>query len=385
FDTLLLNQTTGNGSLDAANSTYLPYYLHSVSVSAGYVLFNLLVLLLCVGGNALVCLVVLRNRSMRSVINLFILNLAVSDLLVGIFCVPTTLIDSLITSGLPFLRNTWTYLFDHSKPPSVTPPFWLYHNRRVPITALLAILLIWLLAFAIIFPSAATLTVMHLQDTYMVQGNQTYPLFVCYEDWPRPRLQRIYTTVIFVHVYLAPLGLISVMYGYISIKLVSKLQQAGLARVVKMFIMVAVLFLVSWLPLWMLMLLAIYRDLDQHQIDFLSSYLFPIAHWLAFSNSGINLVIYGFYSENFRRGFQAVVVCHSCVPMEAPTSSGCCWSALPPNKVSSRNPGVSARSLPHTDQRLTVFPRGMPPGIQGILLEGINRIAAPNQVTSAWE
>jgi neuropeptide FF receptor 1 len=34
---------------------------------------------------------------MRTVTNMFILNLAVSDLLVGIFCMPTTLVDNLIT------------------------------------------------------------------------------------------------------------------------------------------------------------------------------------------------------------------------------------------------------------------------------------------------
>ncbi|KAL4609271.1 neuropeptide FF receptor 1-like [Arapaima gigas] len=408
---VMRNLSAGNGSLDAveANSTYLPYYLHSVGVAAGYVLSYLLVLLLCVGGNGLVCLVVLRNRNMRSVTNLFILNLAVSDLLVGIFCVPTTLIDSLIT-GWPFSQFTCT-MSNLIQGMSVSASVFTlvaiavdrfmgivypFRHRMRRVTALLAILLIWLLAFAIIFPSAATLTVMHLQDTYMVQGNQTYPLFVCYEDWPRPELRRIYTTVIFAHVYLAPLGLISVMYGCISIKLVTKLRQAGLAegrrarsrrkaKVVKMLVMVAVLFMVSWLPLWTLMLLADYRDLDQQQIDFLSSYLFPVAHWLAFSNSGINPVIYGFYNENFRRGFQAAVACGGCSPTQVPAWPGCCCAALPPNKVSSRNPGVSARSPPHTDQRLTALPQGTPQGIQGILLEGFNRISAPNQVTGAWE
>uniref|UniRef100_A0A673JXH3 G-protein coupled receptors family 1 profile domain-containing protein n=1 Tax=Sinocyclocheilus rhinocerous TaxID=307959 RepID=A0A673JXH3_9TELE len=40
------------------------------------------------------------NRRMRTVTNLFILNLAVSDLLVGVFCIPTTLVDNLITALL---------------------------------------------------------------------------------------------------------------------------------------------------------------------------------------------------------------------------------------------------------------------------------------------
>lgn len=86
-------------AVDSANRTYMPYYLHSTGMAISYILCYVVVLLLCVGGNVLVSLVVLRNRNMRSVTNLFILNLAISDLLIGVFCVPTTLIDSLISGG----------------------------------------------------------------------------------------------------------------------------------------------------------------------------------------------------------------------------------------------------------------------------------------------
>lgn len=62
-----------------------------------FIVAYVLIFLLCMVGNALVCFTVLRNRHMRTVTNMFILNLAVSDLLVGIFCMPTTLVDNLIT------------------------------------------------------------------------------------------------------------------------------------------------------------------------------------------------------------------------------------------------------------------------------------------------
>lgn len=88
-----------NSSLAAngINITFFPYYQHSLFVAAGYVLAYSFIFLLCMVGNILVCLIVLKNRRMRSVINLFILNLAISDLLVGIFCIPTTLVDNLVT------------------------------------------------------------------------------------------------------------------------------------------------------------------------------------------------------------------------------------------------------------------------------------------------
>ncbi|KAL0183451.1 hypothetical protein M9458_022826, partial [Cirrhinus mrigala] len=185
-----------------------------------------------------------------------------------------------------------------------------FHHRLRPVTAFFAIIFIWLFAFAIIFPSAATLTVLHLNDMYMVWDNQIYPLFVCFEDWPNVGMRRLYTLIIFVQVYLAPLGLISVMYSCIAAKLSNNLRENRVRsrrrmKVIKMLIMVAIVFMISWLPLWTLMLLTDYQDLDRQQIDFLSSYLFPAAHWLVFFNSGVNPIIYGFFNENFQRGFQA--------------------------------------------------------------------------------
>lgn len=92
---------TGNVNIStdagATNITYYPYYQHSLYVAASFVLAYFSIFLLCMVGNILVCLIVMENRHMRTVINLFILNLAVSDLLVGIFCIPTTLVDNLIT------------------------------------------------------------------------------------------------------------------------------------------------------------------------------------------------------------------------------------------------------------------------------------------------
>lgn len=79
------------------NITYVDFYLHKPSVAAVFTISYLLIFVVCMGGNGVVCFIVLRSRSMRTVTNVFILNLAISDLLVGIFCMPTTLVDNIIT------------------------------------------------------------------------------------------------------------------------------------------------------------------------------------------------------------------------------------------------------------------------------------------------
>uniref|UniRef100_A0A4W5RT49 Neuropeptide FF receptor 1 n=1 Tax=Hucho hucho TaxID=62062 RepID=A0A4W5RT49_9TELE len=322
------NYTTTN------NITYFPYYQHSLPVAASFILAYLFIFLLCMVGNVLVCLIVLGNRRMRTVTNLFILNLAVSDLLVGIFCIPTTLVDNLIT-GWPF-TNTVCKLSGLVQGMSVAASVFtlvaiavdrfrcIVYPFQPKITLLVAkatIAMIWVLAVVIMCPSAAALTVEEVADHYMVYSqnyNITYPLYSCYENFADPKMRKVYTTVLFAHIYLVPLALITVMYGRIGVKLYTSGGRPQISqkkiKVIKMLIVVALLFMLSWLPLWTLMLLTDYGGLGEEQLELLTGYIFPFAHWLAFSNSSVNPIIYGYFNENFKRGFQAVCQTNSCCP-----------------------------------------------------------------------
>ena len=55
-----------------------------------------LIFLLSVVGNTLVILTLVRHKKMRTITNMYLINLAVSDLLLAVFCMPFTLIPMLM-------------------------------------------------------------------------------------------------------------------------------------------------------------------------------------------------------------------------------------------------------------------------------------------------
>ena len=63
-----------------------------------------IVFLLGVVGNSFVVAVVYRNKRMHNVTNYFIVNLAIADVLVCIFCLPITLINNLFTGKITILH-----------------------------------------------------------------------------------------------------------------------------------------------------------------------------------------------------------------------------------------------------------------------------------------
>uniref|UniRef100_A0A2K6EU25 Neuropeptide FF receptor 2 n=1 Tax=Propithecus coquereli TaxID=379532 RepID=A0A2K6EU25_PROCO len=281
------------------NVTYVNYYLHRPQVAAIFIISYLLIFFLCIVGNTVVCFIVTRNKHMHTVTNLFILNLAISDLLVGIFCMPITLLDNIIAFRC------------------VVYPF---KSKLTIKTALVVIVVIWVLAITIMSPSAVML---HVQEEkyYRVRlssQNRSSPVYWCREDWPNRDMRKVYTTVLFASIYLAPLSLIVAMYARIGVSLCrtgvpptgrQSQEQWHVAsrrkqRVVKMLLIVALLFILSWLPLWTLMMLSDYADLSPNELRVINIYIYPFAHWLAFGNSSVNPIIYGFFNENFRRGFQ---------------------------------------------------------------------------------
>lgn len=77
----------------SATTTTLAYLLDTgrVQIPLYSVIF-----LLAVIGNSLVILTLVQNKRMRTITNLFLLNLAVSDLFLGVFCMPFTLVGTLL-------------------------------------------------------------------------------------------------------------------------------------------------------------------------------------------------------------------------------------------------------------------------------------------------
>ncbi|NXS79003.1 NPFF2 protein, partial [Erpornis zantholeuca] len=323
------------------NVSYVDFYLHQPSVAAVFISSYLLIFLLCMVGNGGVCFIILWSKHMRTVTNLFILNLAVSDLLVGLFCMPTTLLDNIIAGwpfgslvckmsgmvqGISVSASVFTLVaiaVDRFR--CIVHPF--KQKLSIP-TAVAIIAVIWILAVAIMCPSAVLLQVQEEKHFRVLlgSGNATRPVFWCREEWPDPGMRKIYTTILFANIYLAPLSLIVIMYARISISLSHTAMPGARKRsqeqrhsvwkrkqkAIKMLIVVTLLFTLSWLPLWTLMLLLDYASLSDLQLQLINVYIYPFAHWLAFFNSSINPIIYGFCNENFRRGFQAVFKLQLC-------------------------------------------------------------------------
>lgn len=60
------------------------------------ILLYSLIFLISILGNTLVIVVLIRNKRMRTVTNIFLLSLAISDLMLSFFCMPFTLIPNLL-------------------------------------------------------------------------------------------------------------------------------------------------------------------------------------------------------------------------------------------------------------------------------------------------
>ncbi|XP_072514790.1 neuropeptide FF receptor 1 like 3 [Salminus brasiliensis] len=441
-----INVTNSTNSTPEEQTLFSPYYQHSLGMAAVFILAYLFIFLLCMIGNGVVCLIVLRNRHMWTVTNVFILNLSISDLLVGIFCIPTTLVDNLIT-GWPF-SDVMCKLSGLVQGTSVCASVFtlvaiavdrfrcIVYPFKPKLTLLVAkatIGMIWLLALVIMFPSALMLTVEQERGHFTVHNdnyNLSYPLYSCYETWPDPQMRKVYTTVLFAHIYLVPLILIILMYGRIGAKLYSttvlvNIDQADAAphgkcpvsqrkiKVIKMLIVVALLFMLSWLPLWTLMLLTDYARPEGDQLELLTGYIFPFSHWLAFANSSVNPIIYGYFNENFKRGFRAVCQQTSCCSRGRRSrlgfkrsERGAEVSAHLDKALTSNNLSLGLRNRVYTDSDLTGCVRlemehrrvstelrgsGAEGGLGGTLikrelLENIERIS-PSGATiyQAWE
>lgn len=151
-------------------------------------------------------------------------------------------------------------------------------------------------------------------------------VMLCMEVWPNSLDGALYFLIgNMVFCYILPLILITMCYVLIWIKVwkrniptdtkdaqMERLQQKSKVKVVKMLVAVVILFVLSWLPLYVIFArIKLGGEIDTWEEEVLGIAT-PIAQWLGASNSCINPILYAFFNKKYRKGFVAIIKSRRC-------------------------------------------------------------------------
>ncbi|CAG9857806.1 unnamed protein product [Phyllotreta striolata] len=294
-------------------------------------------------GNCLVCVAVYRNHSMRTVTNYFIVNLAVADFLVILFCLPPSVIwDVTMTWWFGTgLCKIVLYLQSMSVTVSVLTLTFISLDRWYAICyplkfksttgkAKTAILIIWIIAMVCEIPEPISLSAVPL----ISNGSVNVIYFTqCKPEWSVD-VDMIFITVKMVFFFLIPLLFMIVAYSQIvrvlwksgemphqamnpggrmnmtggqlntfamNTNTSTEGQLKSRKKAAKMLVVVVGMFAICIFPV---NLLAVLRAANMLFHSDLNQILSLMSHWLCYANSAINPIIYNFMSGKFRKEFR---------------------------------------------------------------------------------
>lgn len=184
------------------------------------ILLYAIIFVCAVVGNSLVIITLVQRRRMRTVTNVFLLNLAVSDLLLGVFCMPTTLVGSILRNFV--LGGAMCKLIPYLQAVSVSVSAWTLvsislerffaivrplESRRWQTRshAYKVILLVWLCSMVTMLPIAV------LSQLVPLRGERKK----CREVWPNVTSERVFNVYLDVTLFLLPLVIMSFVYSCI--------------------------------------------------------------------------------------------------------------------------------------------------------------------------
>lgn len=280
-------------------------------------------------GNGLICLVVIRRPKMRTVINLFIFNLALSDLVLCSFGAPLTLVSmlstswtlglipcrihSMITACMVFVSSLTFTAVAIDRFCLVVYPFLRPITRT---TCIAAIVIIWIIAVGLTLPIAMQSFVIDLAEVF----NLTESTLVCTEIWDSIDNRKKYTIALFVVQFAYPLFLVSIAHASIAIKLKRNVKPGARSRdndalenrrrrrTNRMLSAVVTVFAVSWLPFNVVSLI---QELGEG--DPPSHVVHAAVYLLAVSSTWLNPLLYAWLNDNFRKEFHRMMPCIPCL------------------------------------------------------------------------
>ncbi|XP_047192213.1 neuropeptide Y receptor Y2, like isoform X3 [Scophthalmus maximus] len=299
-----------------------------LSVQVVLILAYSTIIVLGVLGNSLVIYVIYRFKSLRTVTNFFIANLAVADLLVNTLCLPFTLVYTL--QGEWKFGGTLCFLLPYAQGLAVHVSTVtlnvialdrhrciVYHleTRMRKDVCFGVIALTWVLSAVL----ASPLAIFREYGSFTLEPGHT--IQVCTEKWPGKSTDgTVYSISMLLLQYFLPLSIISFAYVRIWSKLrghVSPAESGGAGagserhrrrrKTTKMLVTMVVVFAVSWLPYHAFQLAT---DIDSAVLDMRDFHLlYTVFHVVAMCSTFANPLLYGWMNRNYRAAFLAVFKC----------------------------------------------------------------------------
>nr|QMS43313.1 short neuropeptide F receptor [Thaumetopoea pityocampa] len=291
-------------------------------VQVGFCILYTVIFVLGVFGNVLVCYVVFRNKAMQTVTNLYITNLALSDILLCIFAVPLTpmytflgrwIFGRLLCHLMPYAQGISVYISTLTLTSIAVDRFFVivfpFHPRMTLNKCIYIIIFIWVFSLVVTCPYGLY---MGIQTT----NNST---FYCEESWPSDKSRKIFGVFTTVLQFLLPFIIIAICYICVCIKLNDRARsKPGVKntkreeadrdrkrRTNRMLISMVAIFGISWLPL---NLINIFNDFYAQMTEW--SYYFVsffFAHSMAMASTCYNPILYAWLNDNFRKEFKQVL------------------------------------------------------------------------------
>lgn len=319
----LINGSIGSGKVDMKENRFIP---RDILLIVGYSALMIIALF----GNVLVCHVIFSRRRMRTVTNIFIANLAVSDLLLIILNVPFNLAKTMMTEWL--FGSAMCHIMNMSLITSVYASTFtltvialdrqrvlLYplRPRILKSGGLVVVAVIWIVSIMLALPYGIYSKTNEMD--FLVEK-----VLRCASFYPSETFEQYLTVFTILLQYVIPLTVIAVTYGRIVRRIwertdlgaVTAYQHACRSKhkkkSIKMLMLVVIVFAICWMPLNLYHLLTdLHPDSETFHYD---TTTFFACHWLAISSTCYNPFIYCWLNEAFRAEIKAVFRC--CCPVE---------------------------------------------------------------------
>ncbi|KAK3724320.1 hypothetical protein QZH41_001817 [Actinostola sp. cb2023] len=266
-------------------------------------------------GNSMVCVIILRRKTMKTVTNYFILNLAIADLALTCICIPFDIPVQEMNYVWPYggfmckilypLQTLALFASIYTLTAVSLTRYWaIVHPLRKQLTVVKAKVVVFgIWAFSII-PVCP----------YMIILTYNPDKKTCDESWDSHNTRKVYTAFLFASQYVLPIIVIATAYISIALELqkrefvtecLRRQQLEETRKIVRMLIVVTVLFAACMLPNNIMWMWLDFGQADQHFKYFWEVVAF--SNILTFANSAANPLCYTMLNENYRKEFKATL------------------------------------------------------------------------------